>query len=67
MARTTVIENVTILKKTDKALLCEIDDQQVWIPISQLHEDSTLNGESDEGELGDIVIPEWLAEEKDLL
>ena len=57
-------EDVTALRETEMALLCEIDGKQVWIPKSQIHEDSEVYKMGTEGEL---VIPQWLAEEKELV
>jgi len=57
-------EDVTALRETKMALLCEIDGKRVWIPKSQIHEDSEVYKMGTEGEL---VIPQWLAEEKELV
>jgi hypothetical protein len=57
-------ENVTVLRETEKAILCEIDGKQVWLPKSQIHDDSEVYKMGTEGEL---VISQWLAEEKDLV
>jgi len=46
------------------ALLVEIDGKNHWIPQSQIHDDSEVWKPEDEGEL---VIPEWLAIEKELV
>ncbi len=55
------------LKATTKALLCRVedrDDEEIWIPLSQIHGDSEVWGEDDEGEL---IISEWWAEKEDLV
>jgi hypothetical protein len=51
--------------ETDKALLCvfETGDEE-WIPKSQIGEGSEVKRK---GDVGEIEIPRWLAEEKDLL
>lgn len=59
-----VIENVVALRASEKALLCEVDGKQVWIPQSQILDDSEVWKAADEGQL---VIPMWLAEEKGLV
>lgn len=46
------------------ALLVEIDGKNHWIPQSQIHDDSEVWKPGDDGEL---VIPEWLAIEKELV
>ena len=57
-----------VIRMTGKAALCKIDDKtetrEVWLPLSQLKDGSD---EVDEG-CGKIVlvIPRWLAEEKNL-
>lgn len=62
--RPAAIENVVALRATEKALLCEVDGKQVWIPQKLIHDDSEVWKPGDEGEL---VIPMWLAEEKGLV
>lgn len=52
------------LQDSGKAILCEIEGKAVWLPKSQLHD------ESDElavGEEGTIYIPAWLAKDKELV
>ena len=52
------------IRDSGKALLCVIEeDVEAWIPKSQIDDDSDVREEGDEGTL---VIPLWLAEEKDL-
>lgn len=60
------VEGVTVLKNTGSALLCEAeffedDDGKVWVPLSQIHEDSEVYDEGDEGRL---VVSGWLARER---
>jgi hypothetical protein len=57
------IEDVIVLKATDKALLCDINDDEIWIPQSQIDDDSEVFQEGDEGTL---VISLWIAEQKGL-
>lgn len=45
----------------------EDEERAVWIPISQIDEDSDLSEHSEEGEVGDLIIPQWLAQEKELI
>ena len=49
-----------------KALLMDIDGEEIWIPKSQIHDNSEVYdaGEHDEGTL---VITEWIAKQKGLL
>lgn len=56
---------VKCIGETSKAILVLVDgDEKVWLPRSQVSESSEVRREGDEGNL---VIPEWLAEEKGLL
>lgn len=50
-------------KATAAALLCRIDGKDVWIPKSQIDDDSEVWQEGDEGRL---VVSEWTAIEKRL-
>ena len=55
---------VRAIRATDSALLVVIDGQQVWIPQSQIDDESEVYAEGDEGEL---VVSEWIATQKDLV
>jgi len=56
---------VTLKRKTDAAILVEDEDgEEVWIPISQLDDDTEIWEDSEIGEEGKLVIPEWLATKK---
>jgi hypothetical protein len=57
------IDDCRVKRQTDKAVLVEADGVEAWIPQSQIHDDSEVWKEGDEGTL---VIPEWLAEAKGL-
>ena len=57
-------ESVTVVRATEKALLCRIDGKEHWIPQSQIDDDSEVYREGDEGTL---VISEWLATQKGLV
>lgn len=54
------IENAKCIKDTGKAILVEAPefDEPQWIPQSQVHEDSEVYGEGDEGCL---IITDWWA------
>jgi hypothetical protein len=51
-------------KATERALLVEIKGENYWIPKSQMKDGTEIEDEGDEGAL---VIPRWLAEEKELV
>lgn len=59
---------VEVHASTPDAILVE-KDPAVWIPRSQIDPDeSDLDREScDEGDSGNIVIPEWLAQNEGLI
>jgi hypothetical protein len=54
--------DVQLIEQTDRAGLFLIEGEEVWIPWSQIDENSML----DEGEDGDIYIRRWIAIEKGL-
>ena len=57
------IKNVKCIKSTDKAILVESSEWNgpVWIPQSQVHDDSEV---WKEGDVGSLVVSEWFAEKK---
>jgi hypothetical protein len=53
---------------TDLALLLvDADDNEHWIPKSQIDPDGGIDAESEPGDEGELIIPEWLAVEKGLV
>jgi len=62
--KTVSFEDVVGVKDTGKALLVLLDGEEVWIPHSQIDEDSEVYGEGDEGTL---VITEWFAEKEGMI
>lgn len=55
------LEDVKALRGTDKALLCLIAGNEVWVPQSQITDDSEVYQSGDEGKL---VVTRWIAEQK---
>lgn len=55
------LDNVKILKETEKAFLIEIEEGQFWIPRRQIADPDDY-GEGDEGV--SMSISEWIAEMK---
>jgi hypothetical protein len=52
-------DDATCVRETDKAILVKQDDLgEVWIPRSQVHDDSEVYEEGGEGEL---VVKAWFA------
>ena len=62
---TAFFEVTEVKVETDRALLCVFEDgREEWVPKSQIREDSQV---TKKGDVGEIAIPVWLAEEKNLL
>lgn len=57
------LAGVKSIRGSDKAILCEIDGEEVWIPQSQIDEDSEV---WESGQEGTLVITAWLAKQKGL-
>lgn len=57
------IDNVVGKKKTAKALLCEIEGDEYFVPDSQIDDDSEVFAEGDEGTL---IVSLWWAEQEKL-
>lgn len=59
------LDDVTILGGSDKALLCSIHDEEVWVPCSLIlgsHFDTRSESEIGErGDTGRITVPGWFA------
>jgi hypothetical protein len=64
MAETVQIQNVKALRETEKALLVGVEGEEVWLPKSQIDDDSEVYKDNTEGVL---VIPLWLAEKHGLV
>lgn len=54
--------NGTVLSETEMAIMVDFGmTHNVWLPKSQLEDWPDINKN------GDVLMPEWLAEEKDLI
>ena len=51
----------TVKHETDAAIFVDFGDEEVWLPKSQLEEWPELD------ETGDVIMPYWLALDKDLI
>jgi len=58
------IEEVLVIHETEKALLCEIEGEERWIPKSVIDDDSEVWVYGHEGQL---VVAEWWAEKYGLI
>ena len=50
--------------KSGLALICDFGDEEVFIPTSQIHDNSEV---FEPGQSGYLVIPEWLAIDKEIV
>lgn len=57
-------EGVAALRQTEKALLVELDGKEIWVPQSQIDDDSEVFEAGGEGVL---VVSEWWATERGLV
>jgi hypothetical protein len=57
------VKDVLALRDSGKALLCRIKGAEIWIPASQIDDDSEVYRAGDQGTL---VISEWIATQKGL-
>lgn len=55
---------VKVLTATNKALLVKYGKTKQWIPISQIAPESDIRSGDQVKQVGNLVIPEWLAREK---
>jgi hypothetical protein len=52
-----------VLRETDKAILFEnIDDEQLWVPKSVIHDDSEVWADADDKREGELIVKQWWAE-----
>jgi len=61
---TVEIDDVFVKIETEKALLCQIDEEEFWIPKSQIAEDSEVYKKN---QTGTLTVARWLAEVKGLV
>lgn len=54
--------SVTLVHKTERAILVEDGDQEVWLPKSQIKFDA-----ANAGETISVELPEWLAMKNGLI
>ena len=56
--------DVLAIRETEKALLVNVENEEVWIPKSQIEESSEV---AEVGDCGVLEIPQWLAEKAGLV
>lgn len=64
---TCTFSGVTCTRGTENALLCEIDGEEHWIPVSQITPDSEVFDDHANAGPGKLVVTEWIAIQKGLV
>ena len=55
--------DVDVLAVGDNAIPVSDGDNEGWVAKSLIDEESNITGESEKGDSGNLVIPQWKAEE----
>ncbi len=63
MSDSTVSFDAKCIRETPKAILVVIEDDEVWVPKSVVHDDSEVY---EEGHEGTLVLHEWWARKEGL-
>lgn len=59
--------NVTLISRTDLAILVSDGQREVWVPLSQIEEEvEEITGQMGLVTTTAIVVPDWVAREKGL-
>lgn len=53
-----------VLTVTEKAVLVQVEGEEIWVPKSILHEDSEIDEESEKDDEGDVLVKTWWAEQE---
>lgn len=57
--------DVEVIRETDAAILCDVgNDEPVWIPKSQISDESEVYKA---GQAGTLLVAEWLALDKRMI
>lgn len=49
------------IRETQKEILVEVDDEQIWVPKGQIRPGSTV---TKKGDIGTLMVSQWLAKAK---
>ena len=52
-----------VIAETDKAILVRFDDRELWVPKSQVSDNSDVY---EKGDSGNLIISPWFAEKEGL-
>lgn len=60
------VHDARVLRRTDKALLVEAElfDEEQWVPVSQIHDDSEVWDDREGRNEGTLIVSLWIAEQK---
>lgn len=58
MSLTVSVECTAVLAESGKALLCVVEDEEVWVPKSQIDDDSEVY---QKGHSGTLIVSDWFA------
>ena len=53
-----------VVRHLTNSMLVDHEGEEGWIPYSQIHDDSEVWLESEVGEVGELVVPLWIAEDR---
>lgn len=53
-----------VVRHHTNSMLVDHEGEEGWIPYSQIHDDSEVWLESEVGEVGELVVPLWIAEDR---
>lgn len=51
-------------KSSDALLVIDDEDNEVWIPLSQIMSDSDITEDSEPGDTGELSVPKWIAKDR---
>lgn len=51
-------------RATERAIQVTVEGERIWIPLSQIHDDSEVYGE---GHSGTLIVSRWIAQQKGLV
>lgn len=63
MGRYYRFEDAEVVHATPKAILVEVEGEELWVPKSVIHDDSEVYGQTAPGP-GDLLVKEWWAAER---
>lgn len=64
---TVTLEEVCVVRRTESSLLVEYEGEEFFIPFSEISDESEITEDSEPGDTGELIIPEWLAEDRGLV